>query len=142
MSSRYPRTTAAFRGAELACTTLNPFLSFDAQHCHRAHLQTLNADFLSGLSAVAVLPVIQPPQGMINVLNHFPLPVARKQCQVQSLFLRGSVIDIGQIRCFVFHLSDSAIDLGYQVVFPGIEDSPKVFCLLFAHVLLAELRNV
>jgi hypothetical protein len=142
MSSRYERTTAGFRGPELACTTLNPFLSFNAQHCYRARLQALDADPLSGLSAIPVLPVIQPTQGMINVLNHFPLSVTHKQCQVQFFFLSGSVIDIRKIRCFVFHLSDSPIDLGHQVLFPGIEDPPKVFCLLIAHVLLAELRNV
>ena len=71
----------------------------------------------------------------------------RSRSRVRSSRLNSSScvarsFGIGEIRRFVFHVRDGAIDFFHEIALPAVQDVPEVLELLLVHVRLATLGDV
>ena len=70
-------------------------LGFDAQCGDRTRVETLDADRLSGLLAIAICALVDTPEGIVDLGNEFSLPVARPELE-SAVGLRGR--PVGDVR--------------------------------------------
>ncbi len=121
---------------------LTALLSLDAQSRDGSSLEPLDPDLFAGLEAIAVRPVVEPFQRLVDLTDQLTLTVTRPQLETELLFLGGAIVGIGKVRCLIFHMRDSAVDFDHQVPLPAIQNVAKVLRLLLAHVLFAALDDV
>src|SRR4030081_1942387 len=115
--------------AVLTFAPLPALLGLDAQGGHRPRFQALHADFLACLEAIAVRAVVDPREIFVDLADQLALAIARTQLEAEFLFLRRSVVGIGEVRRFVLHVGDSSVYLDHEVALPAFQNLPEVFQL-------------
>ena len=78
-----------------ALATLVPLLRFNRQCGDRTCFQATQRDRLAGFLAIAVGPVIDPCQGLIDLSDQFALTVARAKFNCSIRFRRSAVSNSG-----------------------------------------------
>src|SRR6185369_7843745 len=92
--------------AVLLFTALATLLRFEAQRRHRAGFEALHADLLAGFEAVAVAAVFDAPERLVDLADQLALAIAGAQLEAELFFLGGTIIRIGEVGRFVFHVRD------------------------------------
>ena len=92
---QYPRAGSAVPVVPVAVLLLATFaalLRLDAQGRHRTRFETLDADRLAGLEAVAVAAVLDALQRFVDLADQLALAIARAQFEAELGFLRRAVV--------------------------------------------------
>src|SRR5580704_1098809 len=108
--------------AVLPFPSLATLLRFDREGRDRPGFQTLDANLLAGLQAVTVAAVLDPLERLVNLANQLALTVTGTQLQAEFLLLGRAIVRIREVRRFILHVRDGAIDLFHQVAFPREQD--------------------
>src|SRR4029453_10331195 len=111
-------TVAVFSVAVLPLAAFTAFLSFDCGRGDRAGFEALPPDLLASLEAVAVAAILGPLDRLIDLLDELSLAIAGAQLEAEFLFLRGAVVGVREVRRFVFHVRDGAVDFFHEVSLP------------------------
>src|SRR4051794_27483505 len=82
--------------AVLLLAAFTAFLRLDREGSHRTRFESLHADFLTGLDAVAVTTVFDALQRLIDLANQLALAIACAQFQAEFRFLGRTIVWIGE----------------------------------------------
>ena len=123
----------------LLFANLTEGLAVDAQSCGGPRFKALDTNVYTAFFAITVIAGIKIGERFIDFLNQFSFTIPGAKLQRAVSFLGCTIVRVRQVNGFVLHDHHSALGIVYQLIFPGVEDVPKMLCLKFTHIGFAPL---
>ncbi len=112
MHGHEPTPTPSFRHARDASTVQLTFFDFvqrlaiDTLGRGGTRFQAPQTDLDAAGVAVAIVFLVEPLDGLVDLLDQFAFPIASSEFDAELLFLRGTIGWIGEVGGLVLHVVD------------------------------------